>query len=387
MDTDLKKGVISMRNGTLAVFLDINNETSQARVIGRDIKNNWQVYIVFYNGNKKEYVSVGQAEKKNINFNLSKVQPKGFNVCGAAVGNKNTGEVYEGFFENTVFEKSEPKKEEPKKSEPKENKNEIKKENEKEISKENTEVLEEKEEPKEEISENKTDIKSNEDISAANNLYAPLPEHEAVYDEYVRNKKENKAEDTFKQVLKKFRDEMTELEKVGIFEKSETEEILSDRKNTEEKIQEIKDEIKEKYKNLIDFETEEKENKEERKEEVLKPIENKNIERIFSNNEKLTPFKESSYDWVRICIDELWLIPLKKDEILNPFVMLADLKYKHLMLGREKEGEKLIFALPEKFRKDDLNTAYSYGFKDFWQSREEDGEVFGYWIKDISQRD
>lgn len=58
MDTDLKKGVISMRKGTLAVFLDINNETSKARVIGRDIKNNWQVYIVFYNGNKKEYVPV-----------------------------------------------------------------------------------------------------------------------------------------------------------------------------------------------------------------------------------------------------------------------------------------------------------------------------------------
>ena len=98
------------------------------------------------------------------------------------------------------------------------------------------------------------------------------------------------------------------------------------------------------------------------------------------------PFKESNYDWVRICTDELWLIPLKKEEILNPFVMLADLKYKHLMLGREREGEKLVLAMPEKFSKDDLNTAYSYGFKDFWQSREENGDVFGYWIKDISQR-
>ena len=383
MDTDLKKGVISMRKGTLAVFLDINNETSQARVIGRDIKTNWQVYIVFYNGNKKEYVSVGQAEKKNINFNLSKVQPKGFSVCGAAVGNKNTGEIYEGFFEDMVFEKPETKKEEPKKEiseKPKENKEEPKKESEKEISKENTEVPEEKEEPKEEIPENKTDIKAAENISTAGNLYAPSPEHEAVYDEYVKNKKENKAEDTFKQVLKKFREEMTELEKAGVFEKSETAEILSDRKNTAEKIDEIKNEIKEKYKNIIDFEQEENKN------QVLKPIENKNIENIFSNNEKLMPFKESNYDWVRICTDELWLIPLKKEEILNPFVMLADLKYKHLMLGREREGEKLVLAMPEKFSKDDLNTAYSYGFKDFWQSREENGDVFGYWIKDISQR-
>lgn len=383
MDTDLKKGVISMRKGTLAVFLDINNETSQARVIGRDIKNNWQVYIVFYNGNKKEYVSVGQAEKKNINFNLSKVQPKGFSVCGAAVGNKNTGEVYEGFFEDIVFEKPEIKKEEPKKenvekSEPREIKEEPKKENEKELPKEKTDISEEK--AREEKPENKTDIKATEDISTANNLYAPSPEQEAVYDEYVRNKKENKAEDTFKQVLKKFRDEMTELEKAGVFEKSETAEILSDRKNTAEKIDEIKNEIKEKYKNIIDFEQEENKN------QVLKPIENKNIEYIFSNNEKLMPFKESNYDWVRICTDELWLIPLKKEEILNPFVMLADLKYKHLMLGREREGEKLVLAMPEKFSKDDLNTAYSYGFKDFWQSREENGDVFGYWIKDISQR-
>lgn len=125
-----------------------------------------------------------------------------------------------------------------------------------------------------------------------------MPEHEAVYDEYIRNKKENKAEDTFKQVLKKFREEMTELEKAGVFEKSETAEILSDRKNTAEKIDEIKNEIKEKYKNIIDFEQEE--NNEENKNQVLKPIENKNIEYMFSNNEKLTPFKEGTYDWVRI---------------------------------------------------------------------------------------
>ena len=133
MDTDLKKGVISMRKGTLAVFLDINNETSKARVIGRDIKDNWQVYIVFYNGNKKEYVPVGQAEKKSLNFNLLNIQPKGYEVCGAAVGNKNTGEVYEGFFEKTEIKKEEPKKEKTEKSEPKEIKEESKKEPEIEI--------------------------------------------------------------------------------------------------------------------------------------------------------------------------------------------------------------------------------------------------------------
>ena len=54
---------------------------------------------------------------------------------------------------------------------------------------------------------------------------------------------------------------------------------------------------------------------------------------MFSNNEKLTPFKEDTYDWVRICKDELWLIPLKKDDILNTFVMHSYLKYTHLMLG------------------------------------------------------
>lgn len=382
MDTDLKKGVISMRKGTLAVFLDINNETSKARVIGRDIKNNWQVYIVFYNGNKKEYVPVGQAEKKSLNFNLLNIQPKGYEVCGAAVGNKNTGEVYEGFFEKTEIKKEEPKKEKTEKSEPKEIKEESKKETEKEILKENPEVSEEKEESKEEIPENKNAIENNEEnIQKTLNSYEPLPEHEAVYDEYIRNKKENKAEDTFKQVLKKFRKEMTELEKAGVFEKSETAEILSDRKNTAEKIDEIKNEIKEKYKNIIDFEQEE--NKEKNKNQVLKPIENKNIEYMFSNNEKLTPFKEGTYDWVRICKDELWFIPLKKDDILNPFVMLSDLKYKHLMLGKDKENKRLIFAVPEKFGKDDLKNASAYGFKDFWKSREENGEVFGYWIKDI----
>lgn len=63
--------------------------------------------------------------------------------------------------------------------------------------------------------------------------------------------------------------------------------------------------------------------------------------------------------------------------------MLSDLKYKHLMLGKDKENKRLIFAVPEKFGKDDLKNASAYGFKDFWKSREENGEVFGYWIKDI----
>ena len=72
MDTEKGKSVVSLRGGTLAVYLNTGAEISQARIIGRNLKPAWQVYIILNNNGQKEYVSIGQADKKVIGFNTKK---------------------------------------------------------------------------------------------------------------------------------------------------------------------------------------------------------------------------------------------------------------------------------------------------------------------------
>ena len=90
------------------------------------------------------------------------------------------------------------------------------------------------------------------------------------------------------------------------------------------------------------------------------------------------------YDWVRICMDELWALNIQPFEVVNPFVMTSDIKYGHLMLGRHIVKKNIVLAVPEKFSREDVKTAYDYGFKDFWRcGQKNDGNIFGYWIKNL----
>ena len=257
-------------------------------------------------------------------------------------------------------------------------------------------------------------------------------EHRRIYEEYVQNREEMKVHDTFKKIMEQFKTEMSELEKAGVFTPEEVNEIYNRKcaeenadkestantENTDEPAENIEQEntaeeeqpdeprppqetsAKETEENIAVGNAKEEEsslntvpdeqgqaNQKTAEAGICKDKRDKaeyGIDYMFEHNEKLYPFEDSPYDWVRVCMDEIWLLPVDRHEILNPFVMLSDLKYSHLMLGRSLDKKSIVLAVPEKFRREDVKSAYSFGFKDFWRCQEQQGRgVFGYWIKNL----
>ncbi len=404
MSTDSLKNVISMRDGSLAVFLNIDKKNSQARIIGRDIKDNWEIFIIFYDGKTKKYISLGSASKKVFSFNVDTIKPSNnYLCCGAAIGIYGKKEFFEGMFEGFVYNikdndknnenieeiKKAPVTEKPKEIKIETNENLVKEkvedlvvipqntDTDKNIELSNNENTQEQfikdnldnpyETAEDILDENETqmDIEDNKNISMSSKI-EPSIENKMIYDEYASQKD---IHNTFKDIVKKFKTEMDELEKAEIFTKEEIESIYKSADETKEKND---------TNNL-------NEQKEENAKHTNKSEIKYGIEYIFQNNEKLYPFKDNTYDWVRVCMDELWLLPIKSKDILNPLIMLSSIKYKHIMLGRSTDKKSIILAVPEKFNRSDVKNAYALGFKDFWRcSEQNDNYVFGYWIKNIN---
>lgn len=426
MDTEKGKSVVSLRGGTLAVYLNTGAEISQARIIGRNLKPAWQVYIILNNNGQKEYVSIGQADKKVIGFNTKKINGGGEKeICGAAVGLYGRREFYEGFVEG-FKEKPQGIKEAKNNSNskiyespsiPLVNKTEVEKpSDEKLMTKANKTEHKSAESSVLSAADTVTETeKNNEFIESAGQTEKATDtqfekvDDSAIYKEYTALKEETRAHDTFKKVVENFKTQMNELEKAGVITPEEMAKITG---NTEENSLKTNNdavnntcntENNEKTEKAEKAETEKSEQNEQN-EKIIPKSENTDkteenndesneksektdkygIDYLFSHNEKLYPFKESPYDWVRVCMDEIWLLPVDKHEILNPFVMLSDLKYSHLMLGRSIDKKVIVLAVPEKFRREDIKSAASFGFKDFWRCNEQQSRgVFGYWIKKL----
>ncbi len=425
MDTEKGKSVVSLRGGTLAVYLNTGAEISQARIIGRNLKPAWQVYIILNNNGQNEYVSIGQADKKVIGFNTKKINGGGSKeICGAAVGLYGRREFYEGFVEG-FKEKAQSRKEAK-------NDNSSKIYESPNMPLANKTDVEKLSDEKSMTEKNKTENKSDENsiLAAADTTYNLTKteknneliesaeqtekssdtqfekvDDSAIYKEYTALKEETRAHDTFKKVVENFKTQMNELEKAGVITPEEMAKITgnneenslktnNDTCNTEDVENNEKTEKEEKAEKIETQNSEQSDKKTEENNNENKENSEKNtdsektdkygIDYLFSHNEKLYPFKESPYDWVRVCMDEIWLLPVDKHEILNPFVMLSDLKYSHLMLGRSIDKKVIVLAVPEKFRREDIKSAASFGFKDFWRCGEQQGRgVFGYWIKKL----
>ena len=420
MDTEKGKSVVSLRGGTLAVYLNTGTEISQARIIGRNLKPSWQVYIILNNNGKNEYVSIGQADKKVINFNTKNITNGQKEICGAAVGLYGRREFYEGFVEGYKSNAKKAEHAEKQNMPLNEPENDKKSSYEKSVLSEHktegikTEKSEEKEKTEKSIlntaekNDNLPDAKKDNELIKSDEQ-TEKADNSAIYNEYIALKDEAKVHDTFKQVVENFKTQMNELEKAGVFTSEEMAQITG---NTDKTASKTNDDTVSDTNNTENAENAEKTEKEEKAEikkseqneqtgknpgNMEKPEENNDesneesektdkygIDYIFSHNEKLYPFKESPYDWVRVCMDEIWLLPVDKHEILNPFVMLSDLKYSHLMLGRSIDKKVIVLAVPEKFRREDIKSAASFGFKDFWRCKEQQGRgVFGYWVKKL----
>jgi|GEM_PF-4397508 hypothetical protein len=162
--------------------------------------------------------------------------------------------------------------------------------------------------------------------------------------------------DTFKRIVKSFNKEMKNLENIGVLSLSELMEIQGF-------------DVNEKDEKCIE-EAEKKENE---------------VDYIFQHNEKMNPFNNEECQWVRICPEEIWALGLKDNAVNNSsFLMYADKKYKHLLLGRRESG-MLILGVPDCYKASERRRAMALGFVDFFGVGDKimkEGE-HGYWIKNL----
>ncbi|MDD3570385.1 MAG: hypothetical protein PHY44_04725 [Lachnospiraceae bacterium] len=162
--------------------------------------------------------------------------------------------------------------------------------------------------------------------------------------------------DTFKRIVQSFNREMRNLEDIGVLSLSEIMSIQGD--SGVEDTKEI--------------------------EKASRKIETEQ-DYIFEHNEEMKPFNNEECKWVRICPEEIWALGLKDNKVnASSFVLYADKKYKHLLLGRRESG-MLILGVPDCYKSSERRKALSMGFVDFFgigDERLEEGK-YGYWIKNL----
>lgn len=201
-----------------------------------------------------------------------------------------------------------------------------------------------------EISSSDTD-KINDDIDN-NDINKYATESDFYGEFHIMSESENKEENphkTFKELAVKFNKELDALEEAGVLSIQELEKINSAGTLTNA---------------------------------------NNDIEYMFINNPKMSPFNnDSSCDWVRICIDELALLPFQSCIIMNhPFIVSGYKRYKHLILGKDNKSKgKYVLGVPDAYMPEYNMRASRLGFNMFRGFKDEiptEGD-YGYWIMDV----
>ena len=177
------------------------------------------------------------------------------------------------------------------------------------------------------------------------------------------------ASDMFSSITKRFKEEMELLENAGIFTKEDINKINNIKTNTTNTIENINEsdknyEISEIPKHSTTEYTINKHN---------------DIDNIFEENKKIT-LPHSNIEWVMCDFDEHILLP--ENTILyskNPFILYCCKKYKHIIIGRNKEKNTYYIGIPDFYDKDYKLKASQMGFREFIKK----DNNWGYWIKEI----
>lgn len=215
----------------------------------------------------------------------------------------------------------------------------------------------------------------------------------------------------FKKIIQGFNQEMKQMEQIGAFSLAELISGMSQPNSISNEVQEEDNEDNE----TAEVENEEAQEialKETDKKEIMEEISkemdkimstevdacdkddddymsmdnlSEDVRYIFEHNDKMKPFENNSLEWVRICPEEMWVLPVKNYKAAQTsFVLCADKKYKHLLLGRNPKGD-LMLAVPDCYRAENRKRAMQLGFIDFigvGDSEPGDG-IYGYWIKKL----
>ena len=283
------------------------------------IKNDGQTPVYVYKKDGK--YEEGKAEEEKYEFSQTAID----DICAVIYGGfEQTGKPLKTAFVGFINEECEIK---PFGNSGKKEEKIQGKKKEQEIQKE-----EKKEEHKEIKPQN---LKKTKPIDENKIKYAP------VIEEYEKMKKQGSAQNNFKKIIEIFSKEMQNMEKSGVLDKKDVEYIETGKTNKS------------------------------------------STDRLFESRKKTEPFKDRDYDWVVINAADMWQTEISDCKcIMNPMVILSEIKYHHLALGKNKETGKYVFAVPEKFSENDKKTAKKLGFKDFWFC-EREKSPFGYWVMDI----
>lgn len=167
------------------------------------------------------------------------------------------------------------------------------------------------------------------------------------YDEFAVSVQEKDAQNTFHEIAQKFKKELEELEKAGVLSNKELQKINAMPKKKKEE---------------------------------------SDIDYIFRNNDIVNPFaNKNGFQWRSISIEELVLLPFDSCRFMkHPFIVSGYRKYKHLLLGRDLEGNYFL-GVPDKYLQEHNEDAKHMGFLEFKAcdgiTSKERG--YGYWIKAI----
>ncbi len=159
---------------------------------------------------------------------------------------------------------------------------------------------------------------------------------------------------TFREITKRFKKELEELEQIGVLTPEEVSRIQNKGDSPGNKKGPITD---------IDY--------------------------IFRNNTRANPFEtRDDCEWVSICVDEIPLTPVQNYRIMShPFVLSSYRKYKHLLFGRKKDGEKTSYVLgvPDVYSAEYKLMASRLGFQRFMGCGGQNPSegCYGYWLMDM----
>jgi hypothetical protein len=235
-------------------------------------------------------------------------------------------------------------------------------------------VVEEVKEVKE-VNEESTQVHTNEAVAPAM-AETVLP----------RKEPRSNFQENFKNMLMQFQKELSNLEKHGVLTPKDMEKI-----NAAAQVPQVSAsdaEVPKSQESPVEVATsqvspvKEKEEVLEKKQEILS-----DMEYIFQKNDAILPFEEDDFLWRCISMEELAVLPMKYIPFMRDiFFIYSYRKYKHFILGRNKEG-KISLGLPSHYNPKDEKWAKQLGFYTFKPCGNEKmkQDCHGYWIMEVKK--
>jgi len=186
----------------------------------------------------------------------------------------------------------------------------------------------------------------NETVKDIRDIQQPAPSDapECEKKAYTPSDDEIKAEDTLKKIISDFSAEMKKLESIGVISSDETADV-----------------------------------------QTSTPKKQKNG--VLSGSEKVFPFDNSSFDWVKGTLDDIWALGRNASRLYNAFVLCKECQKGYIIIGCPFDKSCVVIGIPCEYDEKDAKAARKAGFVDFWKGygtpKEKVGDNFGYWIMNL----